>query len=157
MKINFCNVGIAYRTTIKQLLKKAVQKLEQNPNIEISISFLTEDEIKVINNSQRGIDSVTDVLSFPYLQLKPFEKVNADNDQDKNPRTGNVLMGDIMICPVRAQQQAIEYGHTLKREISFLALHGFLHLCGFDHLDQQQEEQMTATAESILQSLKITR
>ena len=157
MKINFCNVGIAYRTTIKQLLKKAVQKLEQNPNIEISISFLTEDEIKVINNSQRGIDSVTDVLSFPYLQLKPFEKVNTDSDQDKNPRTGNVLMGDIMICPVRAQQQAIEYGHTLKREISFLALHGFLHLCGFDHLDQQQEEQMTATAESILQSLKITR
>ena len=157
MKINFCNVGFTYRSIIKRVLKTAVKIISQTSQIEVSISFLSEEEMQTLNNVQRGIDSVTDVLSFPYIQLQPFEKINSAMDADKNPRTGNILLGDIMICPTRAQQQATEYCHSIKREIAFLALHGFLHLCGFDHVEQSQEEQMTATAESVLQTLKITR
>lgn len=157
MKINFYNVGLKYRATVRKVIKKAISHLSQSSQIELSVSFLSEEEIKSLNNAQRNVDSVTDVLSFPYLQLQPFEKVSNQGDADRNPRTGDVLLGEIMICPLRAKQQAEEYGHSQRREIAFLALHGFLHLCGFDHVEQSQEEQMMATAESVLKSLKITR
>jgi len=96
-------------------------------------------------------------LSFPYLQLTPFQNVVATSDAQKNPHTNNVMLGEVVVCLPRAIQQAKQLGHGIKREIAFLVLHGFLHLCGFDHVQPEDEEQMTSVAESVLQFLKITR
>lgn len=157
MKINFLKVGFLSRCTIKKVLNCAQKTLKQPTNVELSVSFLSEEEIKSLNNQHRGVDSVTDVLSFPSADLKPFEAIDDSLVSDKNPYTGNFLLGDVLICPKRAKEQAVSFGHSFKREVAFLALHGFLHLCGFDHTSVEEEQQMQAVAESILQSLNIKR
>jgi len=157
MKINFYDVNLSYRCLIKKVIKRALQRLSQSKKIEFSVSFVTEEQIKTLNKEQRNNDTVTDVLSFPYLQLTPFQNVVATSDAQKNPHTNNVMLGEVVVCLPRAIQQAKQLGHGIKREIAFLVLHGFLHLCGFDHVQPEDEEQMTSVAESVLQFLKITR
>ncbi|MBR5250817.1 MAG: rRNA maturation RNase YbeY [Clostridia bacterium] len=157
MKINFYDVNLSYRCLIKKVIKRVLQRLAQSKKIEFSVSFVSEDQIQTLNREQRNCDAVTDVLSFPYLQLAPFQNVVATTDAQKNPHTNNVMLGELVICLPRAIQQSKELGHGIKREVAFLALHGFLHLCGFDHVQPDDEEQMMSVAESVLQFLKITR
>lgn len=157
MKINFSKVGFLNRCTIKKVLNCAQKTLGQPANVELSVSFLSEEEIKTLNNRHRGIDSVTDVLSFPSADLKPFERLDDSFGADKNPYTGDFILGDILICRKRAKEQSVSYGHSFKREIAFLVLHGFLHLCGFDHISPEEEEQMQTVADSVLRSLNIKR
>lgn len=121
------------------------------------MSFVTSEEIRSLNAEQRNTDSVTDVLSFPYLTLSAGEKIGDGCAADINPVTGNYMLGDIIVCPERAAEQAERYGHGLKRETAFLVLHGFLHLLGYDHVDEQQEKQMMTIAETILDSLSVKR
>ena len=127
MKINFYDVNLSYRCLIKKVIKRALQRLAQSKKIEFSVSFVSEDQIQTLNREQRNRDAVTDVLSFPYLQLAPFQNVVATSDAQKNPNTNNVMLGDIIICLPRAIQQSKEFGHSIKREVAFLVLHGFLH------------------------------
>ena len=117
---------------------------------------LTDDEgIHQTNLDMRGVDAPTDVLSFPMFDLKPGEKPRADW---ADPDTDKVLLGDMMISLERAKAQAEEYGHSVEREICYLAVHSVLHLLGYDHLDEgPQKRQMRQREEAILGKLGIVR
>ena len=117
---------------------------------------LTDDEaIHQTNLEMRGVDRPTDVLSFPMFELQPGEKPRAEW---ADPDTDRVLLGDMMISLERARAQAEEYGHSLEREICYLAVHSVLHLLGYDHLDEgPQKRRMRAREEAILGRLGIVR
>ena len=159
MTVYFTNVGLQ-KFTIKRLLQGALKRLGQPYcRIEMSLSIVTPQEIQQLNKQFRGIDSVTDVLSFPTIDNpeRGVLDVNAFRQDAINPKTGKLNIGDVIICLDRAKEQAAEYGHSLKRELCFLSLHGLLHLLGYDHVEPQDEEQMNALQEEILQRNRITR
>ena len=159
MKIYFSNVGI-HKYTIKRLLQGALKRLKQPiTEIEMSLSIVTPAEIQALNKQFRGVDSVTDVLSFPTFDNteRAVLDVNTFPQDAVNPSTGKLNIGDVIICLDRAKEQALEYGHSLKRELCFLSLHGLLHLLGYDHVEPQDEQQMNALQDEILEQMGITR
>ena len=159
MKIYFTNVGIQ-KFTVKRLLEGALNRLGQPINdIEMSLSIVGPQEIRALNRQFRDIDAVTDVLSFPTIDnpSRGVLDVNSFPEDAVNCQTGKLNIGDVIICLDRAKQQATEYGHSLRRELCFLSLHGLLHLLGYDHVEPQDEEQMSALQEEILQQMGITR
>ena len=121
---------------------------------------LTDDEgIRVINAEQRDIDAPTDVLSFPMLEFDTAGDLSAAYEDDTNfdPDSGALLLGDIVINVDRVKSQALEYGHSEKREYAFLVCHSMLHLCGFDHMEEADEAVMTEKQKIILEGMGITR
>ena len=159
MTIYFTNVSTIRQNTIKRLLEGALKRLGQPVDgIEMSLAIVSPDEIQALNEQYRGVDSVTDVLSFPTIDNPDRAILSADNyPQDVNIETGELNIGDVIICLDRAREQAKEYGHSLKRELCFLSLHGLLHLLGYDHIDKDDEQQMNALQEEILNQMGITR
>ena len=131
---------------IEQVMTLAVRMQLGAVDPEISLIFTGEEEIKKLNGDFRGIDSVTDVLSFPANDLAgPCGDASAlEHEGD------SVVLGDIAICVKRAAEQALEYGNTLEEELSFLAVHGTLHLMGYDHMDEEQERMMRAMQRKVL-------
>lgn len=158
MKIFFTNVGLKGHT-IKRVLEIALKRLGQpSKQLEMSLSVVSPEQIRELNKTYRNVDAVTDVLSFPVAEVNRQVVVLSDFSTDSiNPETDRLNLGDVIICLERAKQQAEEYGHSLKREMCFLALHGLLHLLGYDHIEQADEEQMTALQTEILQSAGVTR
>jgi probable rRNA maturation factor len=118
---------------------------EKVKNAIFSIIFVNDDEIHQINKEYRGIDRVTDVISFAFEDNKDIEY----NDIR--------LLGDIYICIPQMKRQAAEYGHSEKRELSFLAVHGLLHLLGYDHMSEEEEKVMFGLQELILNETNIKR
>ena len=139
----------------KELIEKVLTKGEKMlPPIEDQqvFIFITDDEeIHGINKEQRDVDRATDVLSFPMLEHK--DGVGEVDPLDKDPETGLLLLGDIILSAERAVEQAKEYGHSIERELCFLICHGFLHLRGFDHIEPEDEKVMMAKAEEILKGI----
>lgn len=134
------------------------KKLGQTDKLSIELDFVSPEEIQTLNREYRGVDRVTDVLSFPYLDgVKGKVIRREDFGDDIDDETDSVLIGSVCINPERAKEQAEEYGHSLKREVCYLALHGFLHCFGFDHVEKADEEEMTALANEIMNSLDIKR
>ena len=134
------------------------KKLGQTDKLSIELDFVSPEEIQTLNREYRGVDRVTDVLSFPYLDgVKGKVIRREDVGDDSDDETDSVLIGSVCINPERAKEQAEEYGHSLKREVYYLALHGFLHCFGFDHVEKADEEEMTALANEIMDSLDIKR
>lgn len=159
MKIYFTNVGLFKRGYIKKVLETGLEYLGQpTGQLEVSLSFVGEDEIRELNKEYRDTDKVTDVLSFPTVDNPERGVIDlASHASDLNPETWLLNLGDIIICLPRAKQQAKEYGHSLKREVAFLSLHSLLHLLGYDHMNQADEEQMTAVQNAVLDKLNIKR
>ena len=118
--------------------------------------LLTDDEgIHRINLDMRNVDRPTDVLSFPEFDLTPGE---VPTEEDADPGTGLVPLGDMVISMEHVAAQAKEYGHSRQRELAYLVTHSVLHLLGYDHLDEgPQKQQMRAREEVILAELGITR
>lgn len=144
-----------YKKKIARLFQLAGDVLSENfEEVCTSVNFVTEEEIRALNKKFREIDRVTDVLSFPNLDKKADEKLA---NFQKEVVDGELFLGDIVICKKVAKRQAKEFGHSLKREVCFLALHGLLHLLGFDHIEKADEKLMTETAEKILQKFGVTR
>lgn len=115
-----------------------------------------EEEIRKVNKSERGVDSATDVLSFPMLDaIKPFTKENYPFDYDAE--TDSVFIGSILICESVARRQAQEYGHGFEREYAYLFVHGLLHLLGYDHIADEDKKAMREREEQILSLVEITR
>lgn len=134
------------------LLADCVYKaLKQKVNLSAEISFCEEDEIRALNRKQRNKDSVTDVLSFPSTNVVAGEIIKKRNYPfDIDPETKGIFLGSIMICTQRAKEQAEEYGHSLKREFYYLAVHGMLHLFGYDHEVEEDKAIMREKEEEIL-------
>ena len=158
MRIYFTNVGLQ-KFAIKHLLEGALKYLGQPVSqLEMSLSIVSPSEIQSLNKTYRGVDAVTDVLSFPTVDNPERKVLNVDDfTADVNPDTRKLNIGDVIICRERAVEQAAEYGHSLKREMSFLALHGLLHLLGYDHVEAADEEQMTRLQKEILTKYNIHR
>ncbi len=119
-------------------------------NAEVSVSFVSNNEIRSLNKVYRNKDSVTDVLSFPLT--------DSDGTMETNSETGFVLLGDIVISIETAVKQANIYGHSLDREIGFLTVHSMLHLLGYDHETSKLDERiMREKEEAVLEKLGISR
>ncbi|MBR1955369.1 MAG: rRNA maturation RNase YbeY [Clostridia bacterium] len=157
MKIYFDNVGLFTKPFIKRVLERALKHLNQPSELlEMSLSIVSPEQIQELNKSFREVDKVTDVLSFPTCD-NPTRGAITVVCEDVNPETDLVNIGDIVICLERAKEQAKEYGHSLKRELAFLSLHGLLHLLGYDHIEPDDEKQMIALQKEILDQAGITR
>ena len=141
---------------LNKIYKATLEHFKLEDVFEVELTIVGEAKIKRINKETRGIDRVTDVLSFPAINFKfPFKK--QDYIYSTDPETGKIMLGELMLCEKRAQQQAKEYGHSLDREIGFLVLHGLLHLLGFDHIEKDDEVIMMGHAEEILKGLNLSR
>ena len=128
---------------------------EANVNLIVTHS----EEVRVYNKEYRDIDSTTDVLSFPALEIVNgrFDDAVRDVSDAFDPETGELILGDIVINADRVYSQAEEYGHSVKREFAFLVTHSLLHLCGYDHMDEESARIMEAKQEEILTALGILR
>lgn len=131
---------------IKELIKKSVKtvlKIENlEENVEVSVSFVGDDEIKGLNRDFRGVDKVTDVLSFPIDDKFMIE---------------NKILGDVIINTKRVMEQASELGHTNERELSYLTVHSILHLLGYDHMDEIEKREMREREKLAMKELSIYR
>lgn len=121
-----------------------ILKEEKLENVEFNIIFIDNPRIHEMNLTYRGIDRPTDVISFALEDNKTID-------------LGVRLLGDIYISIDKAKEQATSYGHSLRREISFLAVHGLLHLLGYDHMTKEEEKVMFQKQEELLQKFQITR
>ena len=139
------------------LEKFAAEDVDTDATLAAELVFTDEEGIRKLNAETRGKDAVTDVLSFPNLDgilEKPIRKADFPFDADEE---GNLFLGSIVICRKRAAEQAEEYGHSLRRELYYLAVHGLCHLLGYDHETDEDKEQMRARKEKILAAMDIPR
>ncbi|MDE4083729.1 rRNA maturation RNase YbeY [Planococcus maritimus] len=134
---------------VNKVLEHAAQH-EQTGEAEVSVTFTDDESIRAINRDYRDKDQATDVISFS-MEEQGEDEVAIIGE------TGPRLLGDIIISVERTKQQAEEYGHSFERELGFLAVHGFLHLLGYDHMNEQDEKEMFGRQEEILASLGVTR
>ena len=140
---------------VTKLLNFAADFLEIAPDTEMSVTFMDDAAIHVINREYRHIDRPTDVISFALEEDGDDdpEIIFADDQEMDLPRN----LGDIMISLDRTQSQAEEYGHSFERELGFLALHGFLHINGYDHMTPEDEKEMFGLQKEILGAYGLKR
>lgn len=126
---------------------------------EINLLLTGEAEIQEMNRTFRQIDRVTDVLSFPMLEFEtPGDFSGFDAQQEAfDPESGELILGDIVICKEKVLAQAQEYGHSVCREFAFLIAHSMLHLSGYDHMEEGEREIMEQKQQAILEKLHILR
>lgn len=146
-----------YKRLIKKIFEKALQTTRNCvDDVAVGLCLVDKKMIRHLNQTYRNIDKETDVLSFPFLNIDYKTDKLEKFDAERNP-DGQLFLGDIYICKEVAKKQAKEYGHSNKREICFLALHGLLHLLGYDHIKKTDERVMMQTAEEILQNCNVGR
>ncbi|MCR5162006.1 MAG: rRNA maturation RNase YbeY [Lachnospiraceae bacterium] len=145
-----------------EVIAGALDVLECPYEAEVNLLITDEEGIREINRQFRNVDAPTDVLSFPMNQFPSegdFSFLEDDEAEEDafNPETGELLLGDIVICASRVISQAESYGHSRKREYAFLITHSVLHLCGYDHMEDEERERMEEKQREILGKLGITR
>lgn len=127
---------------VKISIAEVLKEEEIDENVQVSISFVGDEEIQRLNKDFRGVDSSTDVLSFP---------------MDDEFQIEETMLGDVIINTKRVLEQAKEFGHSNTRELSYLTVHSILHLLGYDHMEDEDKEVMRSKEKSIMDSLKIYR
>ena len=140
----------------EKIINKVVEECFKNENMDglklyISITLTTPKDIKELNKKYRNIDKETDVLSFPIFEkeeLQSLIKTKYDIDD---------CIGDVIISIDKVKEQAEEYGHSFERELSYMCVHGFYHLMGYDHIESKDKILMRAKEDEVLNKLKITR
>lgn len=142
-----------YEPIIKKVIEKCFEEEKiQNSKLCMTIILTTPQNIRKINKEYRNIDKETDVLSFPM-----FEKDELDKKIENNDFEYEDVLGDIVISIEKVKEQAEEYGHSFERELSYMLVHGFYHLMGYDHIEEEDKKVMRPKEEKILKSLEITR
>lgn len=144
---------------IKDLIHKAVEASFDYEGFdtpsEVSVLLVDDEEIRRINCEQRQIDSATDVLSFPMVEMKEGSIISNDGDYDLDENL--LLLGDIVISMEMVKKQAEEYGHSFERELAFLVTHGMYHLLGYDHETEEDENVMLGRQEAVLEKMGLKR
>ena len=142
-----------YEEIISKVLNKCFEE-ENLPQNKLSVSITLTDlkNIRNLNCKHRNIDKETDVLSFPM-----FEKEEIDKKVAKNDFQIEDILGDMVICIPKVEEQADEYGHSFERELSYMVVHSFYHLMGYDHMEEEPKKEMRQKEEYILKQLGITR
>ncbi len=143
-------VAAQHTELVEKLLQHAASVENIEPETEVSVTFVTNGTIQDINREYRGKDQPTDVISFALEELGEGEMAVTFEGM---PR----LLGDIIISTDRAKEQAEEYNHSFERELGFLAVHGFLHLLGYDHMEPEEEKVMFTKQDEILQTFGLGR
>lgn len=151
MIINFNGFNNEEEADIQKVFLTAKQELKLADNLQVNLVMIEPQIIREMNYKYRLVDRVTDVLSFPMVD----DFNNLQNEADAV--FGLVDIGDIYICKQKAMEQAEEYNHSLKRELCFLAIHGLLHLLGYDHIEKKDEEVMFPLQDKILNKADIRR
>ncbi|TKC19952.1 rRNA maturation RNase YbeY [Robertmurraya kyonggiensis] len=136
--------------TLEELLNFAARKEEVESGSELSVTFVSNDRIQEINREYRDKDYATDVISFALEEMGEGEIEVSGGDM---PR----VLGDIIISIKKAEEQAEEYGHSFEREMGFLAVHGLLHLLGYDHENEEDEKVMFGRQKDILDEYGLQR
>lgn len=143
---------------VQSLATAVYSVLNQKDGLYAELSYVTEEEIKELNANFRAVDKVTDVLSFPTLDgIKGKTVYKKDFPLDLTDDGERVFIGSIAICVKRAEEQALEYGHSLQRELTYLLCHGLLHLMGYDHLVENERTEMRALEDEIMAKIKVNR
>lgn len=135
---------------LKECFKE--EKIE-NLNFYLSVTLTNPEQIHKLNKEYRNVDRATDVLSFPMFEKEEIDEIVSK--QIKNPIPE--VLGDIVISIKKVKEQANEYGHSFERELSYMLVHGFYHIMGYDHIEEEDKVKMRAKEEVILSRLKQTR
>ncbi len=145
---------------IKEVIEAALD-FEQCPyETEINVVLTDNEEMKEINREYREVDAPTDVLSFPMVEFnEPSDFTSVEEEQEDcfHPDTGELMLGDIIVSVDKVCSQAIEFGHSEKRELGFLVAHSVLHLCGYDHMEAMERQVMEERQRAILASIHLSR
>ncbi len=141
----------------EKIIKRVVEKCFEVENLTdskliLTITLTTPEHIRKINKEYRNIDKETDVLSFPMFEKNEIDKKIKNNDFEHED-----VLGDLVISVDRVKEQAVEYGHSFERELSYMVVHGFYHVMGYDHIKEEDKKIMRPKEENILEKLKITR
>lgn len=145
---------------IEKVILAAMDYVDCPYEAEINVLFTDNEGIREMNRDYREIDRVTDVLSFPMVEYEcpgTFDTLEEEQGDCFHPETGELLLGDIVLCYNKIQEQAKEYGHSELRELCFLVAHSMLHLFGYDHMEEEEREQMEQMQRDILNGLQILR
>ena len=141
-----------YLELIEKVIRQAfIEEKIENVKLYINIILTNPENIKNINKQYRDIDKETDVLSFPMFEKEEIENLR------KNGNDIEEALGDIVISLQKVEEQAEEYGHSFERELSYMLIHGFYHLMGYDHMNDNDKVQMREKEEGVLNKLQITR
>ncbi len=154
--------------TERAALESALAPLaESDLPLAVELLFVSEEEIRALNRRERRVDSVTDVLSFPAMELVPGAPVLSEEHGEcveslpcgngERSEDSRMYLGSVAICRRRAEEQAEEYGHSLAREIFYLAVHGVLHCLGYDHESDGEKRAMRALEEEVMVRLNLGR
>ena len=147
------DVNNEYEKTIKKVLNQCYKEENlEDSKLVITITLTTPENIQEINKEYRNVDRATDVLSFPM-----FEKDELDNKIRDKDFLHEDILGDIIISIEKVKEQAKEYGHSFERELSYMVVHGFYHLMGYDHMNDIEKAEMRKKEDNILNKLNITR
>ena len=124
----------------------------ERTNLYLSVTLTNPENIKRINKEYRNIEKETDVLSFPMFEKEELEEILKEKDNLVED-----VLGDIIISVEKVEEQSKEYGHSIKRELAYMVVHGFYHLMGYDHMNEIDKKEMRKKEENILSKLNITR
>ena len=157
---------------LHEVIEAAAKYLKLPEGIELDLSIVSNEEIQALNRDYRGLDKPTDVLSFAltevsseydvdFAHLDLAEEAEETEDLEETEFEEEAAipkhLGDIIISYPRAQEQAQDYGHSLDRELAFLAVHGFLHLNGYDHQTEEEAQDMFRIQDEVLTTFGLTR
>ena len=147
-----------YESTIKQVVDECFkkEKLDQT-NLYMSVTLTNPEEIEKLNRQYRNIDRPTDVLSFPMFEKNELDNFIKENLKNNDVNEEGDILGDIVISIPRVYEQAEEYGHSFERELAYMVVHGFYHLMGYDHIEEEDKKVMRAKEEEVLNELGIKR
>ena len=140
----------------EDLINKVVNECFRTEGLDklklyISITLTVPEVIKEANKKYRNIDKATDVLSFPMFEKEEIEEL-IENNYDVED-----VIGDLIISIPKVKEQAIEYGHSFERELAYMVVHGFYHLMGYDHMEENDKKEMRQKEDGVLNKLGITR
>jgi probable rRNA maturation factor len=154
------NIGEDIVEIIKNCVNASAENEKCPYEFEVSVTITDNEEIKKINNEFRNIAKETDVLSFPlidYSNPSDFSAITSEDIDLFNLDTEELILGDIIISFDKAKAQALDYGHSIEREIGFLTIHSMLHLFGYDHMTNEDETLMISKQKEILEKVGLKR
>ncbi|MBR5438620.1 MAG: rRNA maturation RNase YbeY [Clostridia bacterium] len=149
-------IGKSKYINLTELANATAEVLKQKELLYAELSFVSKEKIRQLNTQFRNVLSVTDVLSFPTLdgiRGKVLKHKDFPLDVDEN----GLFLGSIVVCMARAKEQAKEYGHSIERELTYLTLHGLLHLFGYDHMVEEDKARMRKLEDKILKKIEVFR
>ena len=153
-EVNFLDIdeNVKYLELVERVLVQAfsIEGID-NINLYINVILTNPENIRKANKEYRNIDKETDVLSFPMFEKQEIEILIENGNTIKD------VLGDIIISIPKVEEQAKEYGHSFEREFAYMLIHGFYHLMGYDHMEEEEKKEMRKKEEGVLNKLNIIR